>query len=89
MNGKNFEKTNSTIALIVLYVKKLKIYLTYISKFISSHENQIIIFMIPKLERCQYLITERLTALLRGMTSNHDGYFYCLNCLHSFNTSCS
>ena len=30
--------------------------------------------------------TKRLSILLRGITSNHDGDFYCLNCLHSFRT---
>ena len=24
--------------------------------------------------------------LFRGITSNHDGDFYCFNCLHSFRT---
>ena len=27
-----------------------------------------------------------LSRLFRGITSNHDGDFYCLNCLHSFRT---
>ena len=27
-----------------------------------------------------------LSALLRGITSNHNGDFYCLNCFHSYNT---
>ena len=27
-------------------------------------------------------------ALVRGITSNHDGDFYCLSCLHSFKTEC-
>ena len=27
-----------------------------------------------------------LSALLRGITSNHDGDFYCLNCFHSCST---
>ena len=27
-----------------------------------------------------------LSRLFRGITSNHSGYFYCLNCLHSFRT---
>ena len=27
-----------------------------------------------------------LSRLLRGITSNHNGDFYCLNCLHSFRT---
>ena len=30
--------------------------------------------------------TKRLSILLRGITLNHDGDFYCLNCLHSFRT---
>ena len=28
--------------------------------------------------------TKSLSRLLRGITSNHDGDFYCLNCLQSF-----
>ena len=30
--------------------------------------------------------TKSLSKLLRGITSNYDGDFYCLNCLHSFRT---
>ena len=29
-------------------------------------------------------LIKRLSKLFRGITSNHDGDFYCLNCLHSF-----
>ena len=29
---------------------------------------------------------EKLSALLRGITSNNHGDFYCLNCLHSYRT---
>ena len=28
--------------------------------------------------------TRRLSRLFRGITANHHGDFYCLNCLHSF-----
>ena len=28
--------------------------------------------------------TRSLSRLFRGITANHNGYFYCLNCLHSF-----
>ena len=31
-------------------------------------------------------LTRSLSRLFRGVTSNHDGDFYCLNCLHSFRT---
>ena len=27
-----------------------------------------------------------LAALLKGITSNHNGDFYCLNCFHSYST---
>ena len=30
--------------------------------------------------------TKSLSRLFRGIISNHDGDFYCLNCLHSFRT---
>ena len=30
--------------------------------------------------------TKKPSALLRGITSKKNGYFYCLNCLHSFRT---
>ena len=29
---------------------------------------------------------KKMSALLRGITSKHDGDFYCLNCFHSFRT---
>ena len=33
-----------------------------------------------------YLAVKSLSRLLGGITSNHDGDFYCLNCLHSCRT---
>ena len=30
--------------------------------------------------------TKNLSGLLRGVTSNHNGDFYCLNCFHSYST---
>ena len=30
--------------------------------------------------------TKSLSRLFKGITSNHKGDFYCLNCLHSFRT---
>ena len=33
-----------------------------------------------------YVTVKELPALLKGMTSNDNGHFYCLNCLHSFRT---
>ena len=33
-----------------------------------------------------YLAVESISGLLRGITSNHNGDFYCLNCSHSYTT---
>ena len=33
-----------------------------------------------------YLAVERISGLLRGITSNHNGDFYCLSCFHSYTT---
>ena len=33
-----------------------------------------------------YLAVKKLSALLRGITSKHEGDFYYLNCFHSFRT---
>ena len=36
--------------------------------------------MIPDGEKWHYLTVKNLSGLLRGITSNHVGDFYCLNC---------
>ena len=33
-----------------------------------------------------YLAIKNVSGLLRGITSNHNGDFYCLNCFHSYTT---
>ena len=33
-----------------------------------------------------YLAVKSISGLLRGITSNHNGDFHCLNCLHSYTT---
>ena len=42
--------------------------------------------MITDGKKWHYLAVKKLCALLRGITSNHVGDFYCLNCLHSYRT---
>ena len=34
-----------------------------------------------------FLAVKSLSRLLRGITSNHDGEFYCLDCFHSYSTN--
>ena len=67
----------------------------YKSKYNRKHEHQVVLLMITNGEKshCTVLKSERtddgfnrpirsLSRLFRGITSNHDGDFYCLNCLH-------
>ena len=55
-------------------------------KIKSECEKQIIILMIPNEEKegWHYLAAKILSALLTGITSKHQGDFYCFNCLRSF-----
>ena len=60
----------------------------YVSKINWDCEKQIILLMIPNEEKeiCHYLVVKKLSVLLRGTTSKHQGYWHFLNCLHSFAT---
>ena len=42
--------------------------------------------MITDGEKCHYLAVKKLSALLTGITSKHEGDFYCLNCSCSYRT---
>ena len=42
--------------------------------------------MITDGKKWHYLAVKSVPALLRGITSNHNGDFYCLNCFHSYST---
>ena len=37
-------------------------------------------------EKWHYVAVKSLSALLRGITGNNNGDFYCLNCFHSYTT---
>ena len=54
------------------------------SKYNSTHENQAILLMITDGEKWHYLAVKNLSALLNRITSNHNGYFYCLNCFRAY-----
>ena len=42
--------------------------------------------MITDGNKWHYLAVSNLSALLEGKLSNHNGYFYCLNCFNSYYT---
>ena len=60
----------------------------YISNHNPTREKTIILLMIPNKEKegCHYLAVKKIFTLLRGITSKHNGDFYCFNCLHTFRT---
>ena len=80
---RKFEQNNKTIALNKLYVpyntKQIK--QAYISKYNNERDNQVNLLMITD-GPCR----KSISGLLRGITSNHNGNFYCLNCFHSYTT---
>ena len=92
---KKCEKNNETIALNILFVphntKKIKP--LYISKYNYKRDNQVILLWIAdsdkrnnEVKNWHYLAVRSIPRLLRGITSNHNGDFYCLNCFHSYTT---
>ena len=83
---KKFELSNKFIALNVLYISKGEktIRHAYKSKYnLTPHENQVVLLMITDGQKWCHLTVRRLSALLKGITSKHNGDFYCLNCFHS------
>ena len=83
-----FEVNNKNVALNILYVpfNTKKIEIAYKFKYNLVRDNQIILLMISNGENWHYLAVKSLSRLLRGITSNHDGDYYCLNCVHSYRT---
>ena len=83
---KKFELNNKSIALNILYVPEDEetIGLAYKSKFNLKRENQVNLLMISDGEKWHYLAIRKLNAWLKGITSKHNGDYYCLNCFHSY-----
>ena len=83
-----FEVNNKNLALNILYVpfntKKNEI--AYKSKYDLIRDNQIILLMISNGKNWHYLAVKSLSRLLRGISSNHNSDYYCLNCFHSYRT---
>ena len=66
---------------------KEKINIQYKSDHNRKRKNQVVLLMITdNNENWHYLAVKSISRLFRGIASNHDGDFYCLNCMHSFRT---
>ena len=74
---KIFESNNKSIALNILYVphNTEKIRHAYKSKYNLEHESQVILLMITDGKKWHYLAVKKLSALFRGITSNHKETF--------------
>ena len=83
-----FELNNKDVALNILYIpfNTKKIEIGYKSKYNLIRDNQILLLMISNGKNWHYLAVKSLSRLLKGITSNHDGDYYCLNCFHSYRT---
>ena len=84
-----FERNNKNIALNILSVpyNKEKISLIYKSNYNRKRKNQVILLMITNnKENWHYPAVKNLSGLFRGITSNNNGDFYCLNCIPSYLT---
>ena len=85
---RKFELNNESIALNILYVphKTKKISLAYKSKYNLTREKQVNLLMITDGEKWHYIAVTRLSGLLREVTGNNNGNFYCLNYFHAYRT---
>ena len=85
---KKFERNNKSIALNILYIpyNTEEIRAAYKSKYNNKRKNQVILLIITDGKKWHYLPVKKMSALFRGITSNHNGDFYCLNCFHLYRT---
>ena len=81
---KKFELNIKSIALNILFVpyNTEEIKHAYNSKYNLKRENQVILLMTTFGEKWHYHAVKKLSALLSGITSKHDGKFYCLKEIH-------
>ena len=82
MIGKNLRKTIEQLLSIFCMLKKKKYMLLMFPNI--TRERQVIFFNDYKQTRMALFCSEKLAALLRGITSKHHGQFYCLHYFHSF-----
>ena len=85
---KKLQLNNKTTSLNILFVPHSteEIRLAYKSKHNFKRENHVTLLMINDGKKWHYLAVKSVPVLLRGITSNHNGDFYCLNCFHSYST---
>ena len=91
---KKFERNNKDAALNIFSAppNKEKINIMYKSSHSRTRKKQVVLLTITdneqedKRDKLHYLAVKSIPRLFRGTTSNHDGDFYWLGCLHPFRT---
>ena len=83
MTGNSLIKITQQMLLMYCVLKKENISCLHLkTKFKLSKTNHC--FIDSKRRRMALSSSQKISALLRGITSKHDGDFYCLKRLHSF-----
>ena len=91
-----FEQNNKSIALNISFTpyNTKQIRPAYVSKYNNERDIQVNLLMITdnnnnnnnNNNNWHYLAVKSISGLLKGITSKHNGDFYCLNCFHSYTT---
>ena len=83
--GKNSNKIIRHLNILYVPYDTKQIKQAYISKYNDERDSQVNLLMITDgTTNWHYLAIKNISGLLRGITSNHNGDFYCLNCFHSY-----
>ena len=81
--------SNKTIALNILFVpyNTKQVRAAYVLKYNDERDNLVNLLMITNNDKdWHYLAVKSISGLLKGITSKHNGDFYCLNYFHSYTT---
>ena len=85
--GKNLTKImNGLLLIFCTCLIILEKYILHTNRDNLTREKQVILVMITDGEKWHCFVVKNLSGLLRGVTSNHHGDFYCLNYFHSSST---
>ena len=83
-HSKDWINFNVIIRQLLLRYNTKQIKQAYISNYNNERDNQVNLSMITDgTGNWHYLAVKSISGLLREITSNHNGDFYCLNCFSS------
>ena len=83
---KVWTKQDNCSSCLVCATQYWKKRLAYKSKHNFKCEKQVILLIITDDKKWRHLTVKSLSTLLKGISSNHVGDFYFLNCFHSYRT---